>query len=208
MSINRMSRTACRALAVLVVALLVACGQGGTRNSAATDGPLGTPSDGGQPAVDTASIALNFGQTADGGIDIVNSAEASVRITAISLVPINGEPDGRLVHVAIIVHGSAIGADRSWPPEGIGKKFQPAIGANIPPGVSQIVIGITGMPGVAHYAVAGARIDYVYRGAPYTTIAWDALAACFEQNGSTTGPSCSAFGDKVNWIFKRMVGLS
>jgi len=169
-------------------------------------GPLQTASSGGQPVLAMADSVVRAGQSSDAEAYVVNSADNPVRITAVTAVPVPGEPQGLLVHVGLQSTGDGLAAGRGWPPVPV----RQAVGAEVPTGLTGIVFGIAGPVSGRDYAVAGLRVDYQYHGRIYATIAWSGEAACVIGSGESDGAdaSCSAFSKKINSILEKLAGTS
>jgi hypothetical protein len=70
-------------------------------------------------------------------------------------------------------------------------------------GRTGIIFGITGLTVDHNYAVAGICVDYEYHGQRYSTLSWGCDAACVSMSATT----CKPWGDKVNAILEKMVGI-
>lgn len=193
-------------VALMTVAVSVGCG------SAPSTGPLQTLSSGGQPYLAMTSSDIVPGQSGDAEAYVFNSAPDPVQITAVSVVPVTGEPVGRLVHVGLQSTGASLAGGEGWPPP---VPVKQAIGAQLPSGQTGIVFGITGQISGRSYAVAGLRIEYRYRSQLYSTLAWAGEAACVAtswkanaRGWKANAASCQAFTRKVNGILEKMAGIS
>jgi hypothetical protein len=178
--------------------------------AACASGPVQTLSSQGHPDLANASTIVRPGQSADGEAYVVNSAPGTVLVTGVSAVAIPGVPAGRLVHVALAATGAGVAAMRGWPPTGV--PVRGFIGAELPHGVVGIIFGITGPATGRHYAVAGLRIEYRYRGGAYSAVAWAGMTACVTANPNSGSAksfaSCEQFSNQVNSILEKMAGLS
>lgn len=193
-------------VAMMTVAVSAGCG------SAPSAGPLQTLSSGGQPYLAMTSSDVVPEQSADAEAYVVNSAPDPVQITAVSAVPVPGEPAGRLVHVGLQSTGASLAGGEGWPPP---VPVKQAIGAELSHGQTGIVFGITGQVSGRSYAVAGLRVEYKYRGQLYSTLAWAGEAACVATSWKSNASgwtahvaSCQAFTRKVNAILEKMAGIS
>jgi hypothetical protein len=192
----------CGLAASLVGIAVCACGSASTGN-----GPLGQEIVSGQPAVVVASSVTTPGQPADGEALFFNSAPGPVRITAISPVPVTGEPAGHLADVGVQATGTGVASVTGWPPPDV--PVRPAIGANLPHGYVGIIYGVSGTEAGHNYVLGGLHIDYTYHGQSYWAVAYDAEAACVvATNYHGNDPSCNAFVNKSNNIIMKMAGLS
>jgi hypothetical protein len=185
-------------VALMALVSAAACGPPAGRLKGATAQDL--------PVLAMATLLVRPGQSSDAEAFVFNSAGGPVQITGVTAVPVTDEPEGRLVGVGLQSTGARIWAGYGWPP---GVPVKPAIGAEIPHGLTGIIFGIAGSAAGHDYAAAGLRIEYVYHGQAHATVAWAGEAACVYggRNRRADEASCTAFGNKVNAIVEDMSGL-
>jgi hypothetical protein len=178
--------------------------------SGAACGPPAAPLKGvggqGQPVLAMATLLVHPDESSDAEAYVFNFAGGPVQITEVTAVPVTDEPEGRLVHVGLQSTGANMWAGYGWPPE---VPVKPAVGAEIPHGLTGIIFGISGPAPDHDYGVAGLRIEYRYHGRAYATIAWAGEAACVYDGRTRDADEapCTAFGNKVNAIVEDMSGL-
>lgn len=189
----------CGLVAALLTVAVCACGSAG-------NGPLGQYQVSGQPDVVMASSVVAPGQPADGEAYFFNSASGPVKITAVSAVPVTGEPAGHLAHVGVQATGAGVASVSGWPPSGV--PIRPAIGGELRHGYAAIIYGVSGDLVGHNYVLGGLRIDYTYDGQSYSAVAYDGEGACVEVNSYVNDPHCKTFISESNNILQKMAGLS
>jgi hypothetical protein len=191
----------------LALALLpVAPGLAGCSH-ASPAAPLKALSLGGSPVVDGGSVEVRPGASADFTAFVVNPSGAPVILLSASVVPVPGlKPTGMLVHLGISKTRGIAGAADGWPVPGV--PTRELSGAQIGPGQSNIVFGITGgIPG-RNYSVAGLRIRYRYRGQIYHVTAWSAAVACVTRSIAGQRRACPDITDQVQARVHKMANGS
>jgi hypothetical protein len=196
----------CRRIRKRPIALVAMMALASGAGCGSTADPLQGATVQGLPVLAMATSLVRADQSSDAEAYVFNSAEGPVQITGVTAVPVTDEPEGRLVHVGLQSTGASVAAGHGWPPD---VPVKPAIGAEIPHGLTGIIFGMAGSVADHNYAVAGLRIEYEYHGQAFTTIAWSGDAACVYggRNGRADDASCTAFGNKVSAIVEDMSGL-
>jgi hypothetical protein len=142
-------------------------------------GPVSTLINRGQPVITSASGATKPDQDYNATAYVVSSAHDKVTLLSASLVPLHGEPAGKLVHAGVYLDHSydAGQASRFWPPPG--DHVRPLRGALIGHGQTGILFAMTGPASGHGYTMsAGVKIIYAWHGQRYSVIAWSASVAC------------------------------
>jgi hypothetical protein len=142
-------------------------------------GPVTTLSNGGQPVITGGAHAVRPGQQAAYTAYLFNTAHDGATLVSAALVPVHGQPAGRLTHASVYLnHSYDVGdALSSWPPSGV--DVRPLAGAVIGHGQAGILVGFTGpVSGRRYTMAAGVAVTYRWHGRTYTVTAWSAGVAC------------------------------
>jgi hypothetical protein len=169
----------CSAMMVLIASLASAC------DSRSGGGPLTTLLSGGQPVFAVAAISTLPGQAADMTASGSNSAPGQVTLVSATLMPVAGQPAGRLSHVAVGTLRGYVAAARGRPP---GVTVRPLPGAVLPQGQSNIIFGFAGNHDGGVYITTGLKVVYRYHGQIFTVDALSAAANCVVKTLHTPFP--------------------
>jgi hypothetical protein len=167
-------------------------------------GPVTTLMNGDQPVVTSGGHPVRPNQQAAFTAYLFNTARDGATLVSAALVPVHGQPAGRLTHVSVYLNHSYDVADAlsSWPPHGL--DVRPLAGSVIGHGQAGILVGFTGpASGRSYTMAAGIAVTYRWQDRTYTVTAWSAGVACGDQLSSDR---CTQLTDQVQDLTIQQAG--
>lgn len=121
-----------------------------------------------------AGLPVESGQTVSFDTYLVNDSGHPLLVRAARVATVPGQRKPQLTHVAL-VHGHNVVGVQNWPPVGVA--LSPLVGNYLPPGRSDIAVGVTGQtPGM--YVAAGVTLTLSDGHDTYRATAWGGGLAC------------------------------
>ena len=183
-----------RGLAVIAVCLglLSACG-GMSR------GPLTTPNTTG------AGVATTAGTVAIFTIQATNKSDQPLTLSAISLLPVPGQPTPVLEHYAVIPGLDTLEDATGWPPPASGGPGPNGTWPRLslrgyivrPHGYVSIMVGVAGARAGVVYVMGGVTARYLLRGKPTSSVLGMVDMLCVDAVAQAAHDTCQSQHDQV-----------